>query len=329
MKKTLFLSSLCFLLVGGGFKPAAAPVSAEVPSANNQLVSDSTQTSAAGQTQVELLTTGTEPRQELRFKPQVNAKQTVTLTMNMDVATSVEGGSGPKFQIPASTMKMDTVVTQVDPNGDIHFQFTYTDADVVADPSVPPEMLNAMQSAIKKVVGVSGTSIIDNRGQTKSGSFVLPEGSDPITKQLFNQVSNSLDQFSSSVPQEAVGVGAKWRVSDSLNVGGINLNQSVIYELVSLKDNVATLNVSIEQQANAQDVNIPGVAPKGASFSLKSLTSKGQGQMIIPLDAIMPTRSTMSISSQNEMNIKEANSSEGVTVGTQLSVQANLESQSQ
>ncbi len=323
MKKLVFVGSVCLVYAIAGLKAAPASISA------TPLRVAQNNTAPIPPTQVQLLTAGAEPRQELRFKPQVNSKQTMRIAMNMDAATTFGGQVLPKFKIPASVMKMEVLVTQVDANGDIHYKFSYTDADVVADPSVSPEMVNAMQSAIKKVVGVSGTSIIDNRGQTKSGSFVLPEGSDPITKQLFNQVSNSLDQFSSPVPQEAVGVGAKWRVSDSLNVGGINLNQSVIYELVSLKDNVATLNVSLEQQANAQDVNIPGVAPKGASFSLKSLTSKGQGQMIIPLDAIMPTRSTMSINSQNEMNIKEANSSEGVTVGTQLSMQMNLESQSQ
>ncbi len=326
MKKTLFLSSLCFLLVGGGFKPAAAPVSAEVPSANNQLVSDSTQTSAAGQTQVELLTTGTEPRQELRFKPQVNAKQTVTLTMNMDVATSVEGGSGPKFQIPASTMKMDTVVTQVDPNGDIHFQFTYTDADVVADSTAQPEIVNAVRSTLKKMVGLKGTFVSDNRGQVKSGNFVLPEGLDPMTKQLFQQVSNSLTQLSAPVPAEAIGKGAKWRVTSSLNVAGINLSQTSIYELASFQDNVANLNITLEQQATSQALSLPNL-PTGSTMTLKSLKSQGQGQMKIRLDAAMPIQANISVNSNGEMGIKGANNAQETTIGTQLSMQMALESQ--
>src|SRR3712207_4865677 len=119
MKKTLFLSSLCFLLAGGGLKPATAPLSAETPSGVRQLVSDSTPISPAGQTQVELLNAGTEPKQELRFKPKVNAKQTATLGLNMEVASSFSSQAIPKFKIPATTMKMETTVTQFDPNGDI------------------------------------------------------------------------------------------------------------------------------------------------------------------------------------------------------------------
>ncbi|HAA30338.1 MAG TPA: hypothetical protein DCE56_24960 [Cyanobacteria bacterium UBA8553] len=326
MKKTLLVSSICFLLAGGGFKPATAPVSAEVPSANNQLVSDSTPTSSTVQTKVELLNAGTEPKQELRFKPQVNAKQTVTLTMNMDMTSSVEGRPMPKFQIPASTMKMEAVVTQVDPNGDIHFQFNYTDADVVADATAQPEIINAMRSTLKKMVGLKGTFVSDNRGQVKSGNFVLPEGLDPMTKQLLQQVSNSLTQLSAPVPAEAIGKGAKWRVTSSLNLAGINLSQSSIYELASFQDNVANLNVTLEQQATSQALNLPNL-PADATMTLKSLKSQGQGQMNIRLDAAMPMQANISVNSNGEMSVKGANNGKETTVSTQLTMQMALESQ--
>jgi|SRR4028118_838977 hypothetical protein len=325
MKKILFVSSICLFLTGGGLKLAPAPVSATTPlkvAQNNDL----SQTAPAVPNRLELLTTGAEPRQELRFKPRVNAKQTMTMTMNMDITGSLAGQAMPKVKVPASVMKMDVLVTQVDANGDIHSKFSYTDADVVADPSVPPEMFNAMQSALQKMVGLSGSSITDNRGQIKSANFVLPEGSDPLTKQLLEQLSNSLDQFSSPVPQEAVGIGAKWRVSSSLKPGGINLTQRAVYELVSLKDNVATFNISFEQQANAQELPLPG-APSGLTVSLKSLTAQGQGQMTVPLDAAVPTRTTLSIRSKNEMNIKDPRSGKDMPIETQVSMQMNLESQ--
>lgn len=325
MKKILFVSSICLFLTGGGLKLTPAPVSASTPlrvAQNNGL----TQTTPAAPNRLELLTTGAEPRQELRFKPRVNTKQTMTMTMNMDATASLAGQPMPKVKIPASVIKMDVLVTQVEANGDIHTKFSYTDADVVADPSVSPQMVNAMRSALKKMVGFSGSSISDNRGQIKSGSFVLPEGSDPLTKQLLEQLSNSLDQFSSPVPQEAVGIGAKWRVSSSLKPGGINLTQRAIYELVSLKDNVATFNISIEQQASAQQLPLPG-APSGVTVAMKSLTSQGQGQMTVPLDSVVPTQTALSIRSKNEMNIKDSRSGKDMLIETQMSMQINLESQ--
>lgn len=251
----------------------------------------------------------------------------MTMTMNMDVAMTLAGQAMPKIKTPATVMKMEALVTQVDANGDIHSKFTYTDGDVVADPAVAPEILEAVRSGIKKMVGLSGTLITDNRGQIKSSKITLPESVDPLSKNFLEQISNSLNQMSSPVPEEAVGIGAKWRISSQLKMGSINMNQSAVYELVSLKDNVATLNLTMEQQANAQEVTLPGIPTGSANISLKSLTSQGQGQMNLSLDSIMPTRSTMSISSQNEMIVKEASSGKETTIGTQMSMEMNLESQ--
>jgi len=104
MKKTLFFSSLCFLIVGWELKLPPTPVSAETPSVVKQISKDSTKTSPVVQPQVELLNTGTEPKQELRFKPMVNEKQTATMTMNMDMEIFIAGKPVPKAKLPASVM---------------------------------------------------------------------------------------------------------------------------------------------------------------------------------------------------------------------------------
>jgi hypothetical protein len=318
MKKLLFLSSVCLFLVGGiKTTPATPRLVTQNPAPT---------TPTAVPAQLELLTAGTEPRQQLRLKPQANTKQLMTMTMNMDVAMTLAGQAMPKIKTPATVMKMEVLVTQVDANGDIHSKFTYTDGDVVADASVAPEILESVRSGIKKMVGISGTLTTDNRGQIKSSNLTLPESVDPLSKTFLEQLSTSLEQMGSPMAQEAVGIGAKWRVSSQLKMGAINMNQSAVYELVSLKDNVATLNITVEQQADAQEVTLPGIPTGSANVSLKSLTSQGQGQMTQPLSSIMPTRSTMSMRSQNEMSIKEPDSGKEMTIGTQMSMQMNLES---
>jgi len=328
MKKTLLVSSFCFLLVGGGLKSTPAPVTAETSLRVAQLTNSTGQISPSGQAQVQLLSLGAEPRQELRFNPKTNVQQTLKMTINMDITSSISNQAIPKFKIPTSVITMKVEVTQVDPNGDIHAKFSYTNAEVVDDKNVPPELINQMRLAIKKVVGLSGTFIFDNRGQVKSGSFVLPDGLDPMSKKLLDQVSNSLNQLSAPFPAEAVGKGAKWRVSSALNLGGINLTQNSIYELMNRQDNVATLNVSIEQQAQSQALTLPGL-PSGVSVTLKSLNSQGQGQLLMPLDRVMPLSSMISVRSQNLMNVRDARRDKETTIETNLSVQIGLESPTQ
>lgn len=333
MKKLLFLGSTCLFLVGGIKTTPATPVlvaqnpAPTTPATPLVETENPTTTSTAAPTQIQLLTAGTQPRQPLRLNPQANIKQLITMTMNMDMAMTFAGQAAPKIKTPATVMKMEVLVTQVDANGDIHSKFTYTEGDVVADPAVAPEIRESVRSGIKKMEGLSGTLITDNRGQIKSSKIILPENVDPLSKNFLEQISNSLNQMSSPMPEEAVGIGAKWRVSSQLKIGAINMNQSAVYELVSLKDNIASLNITVEQQANAQEVTLPGIPAGSASVSLKSLTSQGQGQMTLPLSSIMPTSSTISMGSQSEMSIKEPNSGKETIIGTQMTMQMNLESQ--
>jgi len=323
MKKTLFFSSLCFLIVGWELKLPPTPVSAETPSVVKQISKDSTKTSPVVQPQVELLNTGTEPKQELRFKPMVNEKQTATMTMNMDMKIFIAGKPVPKAKLPASVMTIEMVVTKVDANGDIHYQFSYSDADVVGDTTLPPNVIEAMRSQVRKIVGIGGSCTVDNRGQTKAYSFVLPEGLDQKTKQMLEQMSNSLKQLSSPVPKQAVGIGAKWRVSSSPNLGGISLNQVATYQLVSLQDNVATLDVSTEQHAGLQKLNRPG-RPTGSTLTLKSLDSQGQGQVTMGLNRLIPIRSTVSMNSNTVTNTSYAG--QVATIDTKLFMEIALES---
>lgn len=309
MKNTLFVGSLLFLIAGWGAKPVSTTVNAQTLLVSEQPANNSTPTSATVKPQVELLNAGTQPRQELRLKPKVNAKETATMTMNMDMAMSIAGNPAPKVKLPAMVMTMETVVTKVDANGDIHAQFKYTDADVVADKTVPPELINSIRSNLKKLIGYSGSFMVDNRGQSKQSSFVVSQGVDGISREMIEQISNSLNQISSPVPLEAIGIGAKWRNSSSLNLGGMNLTQITTYQLVNLQDGVATIDVNVEQQAAAQKLILPGLPPT-ANLTLKSYNSQGQGQVKMQLSRMIPIRSTVSIRSNTETNMSVPSNTE-------------------
>ncbi len=229
----------------------------------------------------------------------------------------------PKVKLPESVMTIEMVVTKVDANGDIHYQFSYSDADVVGDTTVPPNVIEAMRSQIRKIVGINGSCIVDNRGQTKAYNLVLPERLDQNTKQRLEQMSNSLNQLYSPVPQQAVGIGAKWRLSSSPNLGGINLTQVTTYQLISLQNNVATLDAITEQHAGPQNLTRPGL-PTGSTLTLKSLDSQGQGQITMGLNRLLPIRSNVSMHSNTEVNTRHAG--QVATIGTKLFMELALQS---
>lgn len=322
MNKALFVGCLVVILAGCGAKPRSTSTDANSPSPGTNLSQQTTPTSA--QNQVELLSTGAEPKQQLRFTPPANAKQTVQMTMNMDMAMSVAGQPQQALDSPPIQVTMEAQVTNVDANGDVYANFSYTKADVIASANTPPQLVDALRSQIQNIIGLSGSLVIDNQGNTKQVDLNLPEELNPNTKQMVGQISASLKQLSSPVPAQPVGVGAKWQVPRSVTANGMTLDQTATYELVDLKDNVATMQVGIKQQAQPQKVNPPGLPP-GASIDLKSLNSQGNGKVTRALNQMIPSSSTMSVRSDMEMTVKDANNQQETTMGMNSTIDFSLE----
>src|SRR4028118_103039 len=326
-KKTLFLASLCLATAGWAIELSPASLSAETPRVVQQPDRGVSAPAANSKTpQVELLNPGAEPRQELRLKPAIDVKETTVMTVKMDMEISASGRSSPAAKIPVSVMTVETKVTKNDPNGDIHYEFAYTNADITGDTgNMPPAARDAMRSTLKSIVGVKGSFIMDNRGFHKGGDIILPQGADNNLKQMVEQMSKSIEQLTSPLPAEAVGTGAKWRVSSSSNFIGMNVNDITTYELVSWQDGVASLNVSIEQQANPQNITSPQLPP-GTTLTLKSFASQGRGATTMRLDRLIPVRSTASVSSNSEMSAKTAGSSQESPITTKMVMEMTLES---
>ncbi|WP_404784594.1 hypothetical protein [Altericista sp. CCNU0014] len=249
---------------------------------------------------LELLAVGRAPQQVLRFKPALNTKQTATMTMGMDMGLAISGQPVPIYKLPGTVMTFETLVDRIDPNGDIHYQFQYTNVDVVEDSKLPSEQLNKLRTQLQKLKGIRGRVVADNRGQTKSGKFELSTELDSANKQMLKQITNSVEQLSSPVPEPALGVGAKWRVISAPKFNGITLKQVATYELLSFQEGGMTLRVTLDQKASPQQMNATGL-PSGKILNLKSLVGTGQGQTVVKLDRLIPIDSNMTAQLRSEM----------------------------
>ncbi|MEG4270674.1 MULTISPECIES: hypothetical protein [unclassified Microcoleus] len=327
MKKRQFIASLCFVSAGWAIELSPASVSAETPLVvQQQPAGDISVPFVRSQpTQIELLNPGSEPRQQMRLKPTLNVKEITLMTMKMGMEMSTRGEPLRGVKIPTSVITIETEATKIDDNGDIHYQFSYTNADIMSDTVDNPTALESMRSTIKKMVGLKGSLIMDSRGFNKGGNFILPPGSDNSFKQMVQQMSQSIDQLSAPLPTEAVGRGAKWRLSSSLNSNGINLNNIATYELMSFQDNVAIVNASLEQQAKPQTLNSP-LFPAGSSVNLNSLASQGRGESTIRLDKLMPVRSAVSVNSNSEMSLKVPGLPDELTMISKFTMEMTLDS---
>ena len=296
MKKALLAGTVLLLTVGYGFIAAKAQPSAS----SSEKTAVSTKPPSASRPTLMLLTAGAAPRQMIRFKPAVNSKQIATMSMAMDMGLSVVGKAMPINRLPTTVLTFETLVTQIDPNGDIHYQFQYTNVDLVGTSKLPTDLRAQLRTRLQQLKGVRGAVVTDNRGQTKSGKFDLPPEMDDANKQVLKQMTHSVEQLSSPVPEPALGVGAKWQVIAAPKLNGIAIKQITTYELVSFQTGGMTLNVTLAQQAPPQQMNATGL-PNGRTMRLKSLSGMGKGQVTMRFDRLMPINSTMISQLRSEM----------------------------
>jgi hypothetical protein len=275
--------------------------------------------------QVKLLTTGAEPRRELKFRPIANTKQTMTMTMGMSMDMMMGDSPMPKLPIPKMVMKMDLNVQQVDPSGDIHYNFAYSDIKVIADKDTPPEMLTAIQKSFKSLMGIKGEMIIGSSGQVKSKNLTLPKTVEPTMKQTLEQLNKSLDQISTRLPSEMVGLGAKWQVTNSLQVAGVRVNQSSTYEIVKLDDRGMTVQNKTIQSSPPQELILPGI-DKQVKAKLTSLTSIGEGNYTIQFDSILPIEGKVSVLTDSKMTIQITPKEQPTNLVNKMAIELNISS---
>ena len=236
---------------------------------------------------VKLLDQGAAPRQTLRMTPKKGLKQTSLMKMKIDQTMVMNGQKLPAVPTPAMQFTVDILVTNVDASGDISFDYTYPKAEVIDESNQPSAAKELMQTMIKSMEGLSGSTILSSRGFTRKSEIVLPPNAAPQIIAMMGSMKESMSRISSPFPEEAIGIGAKWSVSQVIEANGIKMRQNSVHTLKEIKGNTFDIALELTQSADAQEVKTPGVPPE-TKMKLLSLESTGHGKMLFDTDALFP-----------------------------------------
>jgi hypothetical protein len=279
----------------------------------------------ANPVKTELLNAGAEPRRELKFRPTANSTQKMMMTMGMSMQMTIGETPIPKTAIPKMVLQIDSRIQRVDPSGDIHCSFGYTDIRAIADKDTAPEVLAAMKKSLKSMVGIKIDLVVGSNGQMKSKNLSLPRNIDPTIKQSLAQLDRSMEQIATPLPVEKIGLGAKWRVNNSIQLSGIKFDRSVTYEVVELNDIGMTVKATIAQSAPPQDLPVPATA-KEAKGRLNSLVSSGEGKYTIRFDAILPVAGNSLSNTDSQTTIQMSAKEPPTNMGSKISIDLNISS---
>jgi hypothetical protein len=112
---------------------------------------------------------------------------------------------------------------------------------------------------VKAFEGITGHSTMSNRGIVKDLELEIPDAVSPQVRQMMDSMKQSFAQLSAPVPEEAVGVGAKWETKTRLAVNGPVIDQTATMTVVALAGNKATLDVKLVQTGKPQKFTANGI----------------------------------------------------------------------
>jgi hypothetical protein len=224
-------------------------------------------------TTIDLLTRGPRPRDRLRLAS--GAGSTSIGTMRQDVVTkqTVSGLDQPTTPLTV-TADVRTTVVSVDRDGVRTISFAYANASL-------PE-LN----------GVGGSYDVTDRGFTSNEKLEFLPGTDAETQDTLQHLVIQLSTLSTPYPFEAVGVGARWKVTEHPVANGLTSTRSVVYTLVERTDNRIVLRSKLRQTAPSQPLDDRGL-PADATATLVASESAGAGDLDLDLNQVLPNASTV------------------------------------
>ena len=250
---------------------------------------------------IKLIDPGSEPRKALRLHPKPGEKQTCQMIMKMAMAMKMMETNNLEIKLPPVAITMEASVKSVSADGDIAYTSTTTDATVGSDePGVMPQVAEAMKASLANIKGLTANGVISSRGFNKGTDMKIPAGGDPQVRQVMDQMKDSFSKLSAPLPDEPIGPGAKWEVKMPLKSGGITMEQSATYQLVSLENDKVVLKTTLAQRAAPQKVENPSMP--GLKMDLSRLSGTGTGESTFDLGKILPNQAAMDVQSEATMS---------------------------
>jgi hypothetical protein len=297
---------------------AILALSVAVPRADTQAPSLEGYPAVGAAPTVKLLSPGAEPRTPLRYRVPAGYKDTMTMSTAMSMAMTIGEMAAPATELPVMTMTADVAVTGVAANGDITYDLAFTGMTADARPGVDPAVVSAMKASAAGITTIKGTITLSDRGVSRTAKLDAGKVGDPNLQQMVQSLSASLESMSMPLPEEAVGVGARWEVRQAFRSAGTALFQRGECELVSMGKGTVGLRVKFEQTAPRQTVANPALPP-GATMEVEKITGSGAGALTLRLDSLIPA-GELSSSSNALMSVEMGGQSQRMAIDTRMTV---------
>jgi hypothetical protein len=289
----------------------AAPGTTTAPEAGSdtdELTSDDPPTTLAaeedlGRTTVTLLDVGEEPHRELRYAfSQTPTPVAGTFTATYGVSGTDAAGEPLPDRAPVTVAApTEVAVVEVDDDGTATVTFDYGSGEVTDPGALEGPDLAAVESTLEALTEVQATYRVDDRGFVTLLDADGPDTGAGAGGTDVTAIARRVPAFVQPLPAEPVGVGARWTVTTTIEVGGVPVVHTVSVELLERDGELLELLFTIDEAdpaAGSEDVD-----PSADTLTISSLSVDGGGNVTTRLDRPVPIGAAKGLTAELQLEV--------------------------
>jgi hypothetical protein len=234
---------------------------------------------------IELLDPGAEPRQLLRYRLPPGHTERVRIVTSDHLEIGLRGRGKTTEEDRTVALVVDATVEGGAGQGRIRWSFEIVEATAerVASGRLRRSDVEVVLDALR---GKTGFAITTDRGLPDTLSIRLPRMPDRSSQTLAHSLTRDLHMGPTPLPLEPVGLGARWKYSDSVEVRGVRLERESILELVTLEGNRGSCTATtVVTSPGPQLYSYPRL-PADAEVGLDSWEGTGSGRGDFDLERV-------------------------------------------
>ena len=265
---------------------------------------------------VRVLDKGQRPRSKIRYS--VSAGSTTSSTTTLRVASLVTGEQNATLTVLPG-LRLDIVAgpAEVTERG-VKFKVDVVRSEALVPEGLDDRVAEQLRDGAALAQGIGGWVEADDRGQVLAGAFNEQAKRPDVPVRLLRMIVNSRETLTRiRLPEEKVGLGARWESRRQIKAYGFDLQQVNTYTLVDRVGDEIMLNVTVQQMARPQRLDFP---EDGVEISLRSMKSQAEGQIIVDLDAL-ESDASVNGTAEDDLLVKTLEGTESIDIKEKFEIQ--------
>ncbi len=237
-----------------------------------------------------LLEAGAEPLSKAVYSTTKGDVQKLRIELSQNMSMTAQGQPGPKIISPPQALDFDVTVDDVDASSSALVSMTLRGIKLTPVTGIDQATADELTKQLTGLTGYSLKQRIDSHGAAAETEAKLPTSAPKGAEVLVASMATVLRTLIPRLPDEPIGIGAKWQVISREDQGGASVVQLTEYVLKERSGNDLGLTFQTRQLAAGDTMKMPVGIPEGVGTKVTKFSTSLSGSLNVALKQMGPTK---------------------------------------